>query len=159
MLGIPLCFCCMWVSNRCLWCGGRRGPFEGRGKALLSLSPQELPAGSALPEPQIHQPARMLYLPLLHLCPLSINGYTRLPWWLSGKEYTCQAGDMRSIPGLGRSPEEGNGNLHQSSCLENPTDRGAWKTTVHGVTKTRTQLSDWTTATRVCVCMYIYTCI
>ena len=40
-----------------------------------------------------------------------------------------------SIPGLGRSPGEGNGNLLQYFCLENPTDRGAWQATVHGVTK------------------------
>ena len=41
------------------------------------------------------------------------------------------AGDMGSIPGLGRSPEEGNGNSLQYSCLENPMDRGAWRATVH----------------------------
>ena len=40
-----------------------------------------------------------------------------------------------SIPGLGRSPGEGNGNLLQYSCLENSMDRGAWRGTVHGVTK------------------------
>ena len=39
-------------------------------------------------------------------------------------------------------PEEGNGNLLQCSCLENPIDRGAWRATAHGVTKSRTQLSD-----------------
>jgi len=48
-----------------------------------------------------------------------------LPRWLSGKESTCQAGDMGSIPGLGRSPGEGNGNPFQYSCLENPMNRGA----------------------------------
>ena len=42
------------------------------------------------------------------------------------------------IPGLGRSPGEGNGNPLQYSCLENPTDGGAWWATVHGVTKSRT---------------------
>ena len=47
-------------------------------------------------------------------------------------------GDWGSIPGLGRSPEEGNGNLVQYSCLENPIDRGAWGATVHRVTKSRT---------------------
>ena len=40
-----------------------------------------------------------------------------------------------SIPGLGRSPEEGNGNPLQYSCLENPMDRGAWQATVHGISK------------------------
>ena len=43
--------------------------------------------------------------------------------------------DAGLIPGLGRSPGEGNGNPLQYSCLENPTDRGAWQATVHGVTR------------------------
>ena len=51
-----------------------------------------------------------------------ING---LPWWLSGKESACQAGDAGSIPGSGRSPGDGNGNPLQYSCLENPMDREA----------------------------------
>ena len=48
--------------------------------------------------------------------------------------------DMGSIPGSGRSPAGGHGNPLQYSCLENPMDRGAWRATVHGVTKRRTQL-------------------
>ena len=48
------------------------------------------------------------------------------------------------IPGLGRSPGEGNGNPLQYSCLENPMDRGAWRATVHGVAKSRTRLNDFT---------------
>ena len=54
------------------------------------------------------------------------------------------AGDPGSIPGLGRSPGEGNANPLQHSCLENPMDRGAWWATVHGVAKSRTRLSDFT---------------
>ena len=54
---------------------------------------------------------------------------------------------MGSIPGLERSPGEGNGNPLQYSCLENLMDRGAWRTTVHGVAKSWTQLSDYTTTT------------
>ena len=64
-----------------------------------------------------------------------------------GSEVTvsaCNAGDPGSIPGLGRSPGEGNGNPLQYSCLENPMDREAWWTTVQGVTKSRTRLSDFT---------------
>ena len=53
-------------------------------------------------------------------------------------------GDPDSIPGLGSSPGEGNGNPLQYSCLENPVDEGAWQATVHGVTKSQTQLSDFT---------------
>ena len=47
-----------------------------------------------------------------------------------------------SIPGLGRSPGGEQGNPLQYSCLENPMDRGAWRTTVYGVAKSQTQLSD-----------------
>ena len=68
-----------------------------------------------------------------------------LPWWLSGKESTYQAGDSGSIPGLGRSPREGDGKPLQYSCLGNPTDRGDWQATVYGVAKSQTQLSDLTT--------------
>ena len=60
------------------------------------------------------------------------------------KASTCNVGDLGSIPGSGRSPGEGNGNLLQSSCLENPMDRGAWWATVHGVAKSQTRLSDFT---------------
>ena len=49
-----------------------------------------------------------------------------------GKESVCNAGDLGSIPGSGRSPGEGNGKPLQYSCLENPMDRGAWQATVHG---------------------------
>ena len=52
-------------------------------------------------------------------------------------------GELSSIPGLGRSPGEGNGNPLQYSCLGNPIDRGVWRTTVHRVTKSQTQLSNW----------------
>ena len=49
----------------------------------------------------------------------------------------ANAGEMGSIPGMGRSPREGNGNPLQYSCLENSMDRGAWWTRVHGVTKSQ----------------------
>ena len=49
------------------------------------------------------------------------------------------AGDTGLIPGLGKSPGEGNGNPLQYSCPENPMDRGAWQATVHGVKKSRTR--------------------
>ena len=57
-----------------------------------------------------------------------------LPQWLSGKEFTRKAGDVGSIPGSGRSPGEGNGNPLQCLCLGNPTNRGAWRATIHMVT-------------------------
>ena len=65
-----------------------------------------------------------------------------LPGGSDGKESTCSAGDPGSIPGLGRSPGKGNGKLLQYPCLENPMDRGAWRTAVHGVAKSQTRLSD-----------------
>ena len=58
-----------------------------------------------------------------------------LPRWLSGKEFTCQAGEVCLNSGSGSSPGEGNGNPLQYSCLGNPLDRGAWQITVHGVAK------------------------
>ena len=60
------------------------------------------------------------------------------PGGLDGKESACKAGDLGSVPGLGRSPGEGNGYPLQYSCLENFMDRGA----CHGVAKSWTQLSD-----------------
>ena len=58
-----------------------------------------------------------------------------------GNESVCNAGDVGSVSGLGRSPGEGNGNPLQYSCLENSTDRRAWQATVHGVAKSQTRLS------------------
>ena len=67
------------------------------------------------------------------------------PGGLDSKESAYNAGDLGSIAGSGRSLGEGNGNPLQYSCLENPMDGGAWLATVHGVTKSRTQLSDFNT--------------
>ena len=65
-----------------------------------------------------------------------------VPSCSTSKETACNAGDPSPIPGLGRSPGEGNGNPLQDSCLKNPMDRGAWWATVHEVTKSRTRLRD-----------------
>ena len=54
----------------------------------------------------------------------------------------ADAGDKGLIPGSGRSPGVGNGNPLKYSCLENSMDRGVWQAAVHGVTKSRTQLSN-----------------
>ena len=66
------------------------------------------------------------------------------------KETAYNAGYLSSIPGSGRSPGEGNGNTLQYSSLENPRDRGSWWASAHGVTKNRTQLSNWRTT------LYLY---
>ena len=61
-----------------------------------------------------------------------------LPGGPDRKESAWSAEDLGPIPGLGRSPGEGNGNSLQYSCLGNPMDRGAWQATVHGVAQSRT---------------------
>ena len=61
---------------------------------------------------------------------------------LSGKESACNAGNSGSIPGSGICPGGGDDNPLQYSCLGNPMDKGAWQDTVHGVTKSWTQLSN-----------------
>ena len=60
------------------------------------------------------------------------------------KNPSANAREMGLIPGSGRSPGEGNGNPLQYSCLENPTDRGAQRATVHGVTKSQTRFIELT---------------
>ena len=81
------------------------------------------------------RPALTLTEDLLILC------YS-FPGGSEGKESACNAEDPGSIPGLGRSPGQGNCNPRQYSCLENSMDRGAWETTVHGCAKSQTRLSD-----------------
>ena len=68
--------------------------------------------------------------------------YLIFPCSSVGKESACNAGDQGSVPGSGRAPGEGNGTPLQYSCLENPIDKGAWKTIVHGIAKSQTQLSE-----------------
>ena len=58
------------------------------------------------------------------------------------KESACSAGDLGLIPGVGRFPEEGNGNPLQYPCLENLMDTGAWWAAVHGVAESPAQLSN-----------------
>ena len=74
-----------------------------------------------------------------------ISVYTLIlgfPGGSDGKESACNVGDLDSIPGLGRSPEEGKGYPLQYSCLENPIDRGTWRAMVLGVAKSGTHLRD-----------------
>ena len=68
-----------------------------------------------------------------------------LPQWPEGKASACNAGGLGSIPGLGRSPGEGNDNPLQYSCLENPMDGEAWQQAkVHWITNSRTGVSNFT---------------
>ena len=71
-------------------------------------------------------------------CPVSHLGF---PGGSDGKESACNTGDPGSVPGSGRSPGEGSGSPLQYSCLENPMEWGAQRSIVHGVAKSRTQLS------------------
>ena len=76
---------------------------------------------------------------------LAAGSHEGFPGGSDNKESTCSAGiegDSGSIPGVGRSLEEGLGNPRQYSCLENPMDTGAWWATVHRVTKSQTQLKQ-----------------
>ena len=81
-----------------------------------------------------------------------------MPGSSDGKVSVYNSRDLGSIPGLGRSPGEGNGNPLKYYCLENPMDKGVWKATVHGVAKSRTQLSDFT-LTYSQSCPYARTCL
>ena len=65
--------------------------------------------------------------------------YGGFPGGSDCKESICNGGDLGLIPGLGRSPGEGNDNPLWYSCLENPMDRGAWWATDHGITKSWTR--------------------
>ena len=72
------------------------------------------------------------------------------PGGSDGKVSAYNAGDLGSIPGLERSPGEGNGNPLQYSCLGNPVDGGVWWATTHGVPKSWTRLSDFTFTFTLC---------
>ena len=77
---------------------------------------------------------------MLNLYPdILLKGF---PGVSDGKESACNAGDPGLIPGSGRFPGEGNGYPIQYSCLENSMDRRAWQAIVHGIAKSRTQLSN-----------------
>ena len=90
-----------------------------------------------------HQVAKALELQL-KLQSFQFKVEMGFPGGSDGKESACNAGDLGSTPGLGRSPREGNDNPLQYTCLENPMGRGAWQATVQGVTKNRTRMNDYT---------------
>ena len=71
--------------------------------------------------------------------------YSRLLWWLSGKELACQCRRYKFDPWIRKNLGEENSNSLLCSCLENSKDRGAWRSTVQGVTKSQTELSAETT--------------
>ena len=78
----------------------------------------------------------------MHTFDLTVLPSWGFPGGSGSKEAACNAGEPGSIPGLGKSPGEGNGNPLHYSCLENPMDREAWQAAVHGVEKNWTRLND-----------------
>ena len=82
-----------------------------------------------------------------YLVPPIAGGF---PGGSEGKESSCNSGDLGWIPGLKRSPGEGNGNPLQYSYLENPMDGGAWQAIVHGVAKSLTPLKGFTLLSSKC---------
>ena len=95
--------------------------------------------GSSLTRGQTHSPCTenslLLYLLLLVFYRWRVK-------FMEAQWPACNAGDSDLIPGLGRSPGEGNDYSLQNSCLENSIDKGAWQVPVHGVARSRTRLRD-----------------
>ena len=117
---------------------------------LLLLSRFSCVRLCATPETAAHQAppsmgfSRQEYWSGVPLLAVDIQGFRGGP---AVKNQGANAGDVRDmglIPRSGRSPGEGTSNPLQYSCLENPMEGGAWQATVHGVTKSRTRLSDFT---------------
>ena len=85
------------------------------------------------------------------------SSYTPIPCFPSplvvggsaGKEFVCNAGDLGSIPGLGRSPGGGHGNPLQYSCLGNSMNRVVWRATVHRIAKSRKRLKQLSAAQHI----------
>ena len=76
--------------------------------------------------------------------PTPVKELKGFPGGSDGKAASCDAGDLGSIPGLGRSSRRWHGNLLQYSCLENSTGRGGWRATGRGVANSQTRLSNFT---------------
>ena len=84
----------------------------------------------------LHFLLRVLWFQHLYL------GLLGFPGGSAHRESACSVGDLGSVTGLGRSPGEENDYPLQYSCLENPKDKGAWRATIHGVTKSGTRQSN-----------------
>ena len=113
-----------WLSHRRLLTMSSRGPSSELSCSERPLVPVRLLIGT---------PVELEYSPpLMTLFNLNYLHKGAIPGGSEDKVSACKAGDSGSIPGLGRSPGEGNDNPLQCPCLENPMDRGAWRATVHG---------------------------
>ena len=127
-----------FFRDRMMWCGNRLNVEADMRIQLSSVKPDIK---------EICKNVNPISLSLIII-------FLGFPGGTNGRESACNAGDVGWIPGLGTSPGGGHGNSLQYSCLGNSMDRGAWWATVHGVTKSQTQLSDW--AEIVCLEKYIF---
>ena len=113
-------------------------PCYGRNRRILELAGIWRSLVHALPF--TGEEMEDIPLSLIYLC--LVQAFSKYLGGSDCKESACNAGDPGSIPGLGRSPGEGNGYPLQYSCLENPMDRVAWWAAAHEVTKSQTPLND-----------------
>ena len=97
-----------------------------------------IPGGEAAETPRLGHIWPMSWNRLLRKILGNITWKGAFPRGSDSNESACHARNLGSIAVLGRTPGEGNGNSLQSSCLENSMDRGAWQSTVYGVTKSQT---------------------
>ena len=109
-------------------------------RAESGPAPTPLPTGQRESQTCFRRVGRLLLYSHIAWTPFLLGGF--LPGVSDSKESACSAGDLGSIPGLGRSPGGGHDNPLQYSCLENLMDRGVWRATVQGVAKSQTQLSS-----------------
>ena len=152
-----------WVIFHCVYVPQLPYPFICQWTSMLLPCPSYCKQLSPL---SIYTCAYLINIHLLHLAVISMEQeiclsyhcvpstehsrssisicwiYEYSPGSSVSKQSAYYVGGPGSVLGSGRSSGEGNGNPLQNSCLENPTDRGAWWATVHGVTKSRTQLCD-----------------
>ena len=129
----------------------------------MGFSRQEYWSGLPLPSPQRvrHNWAINIFMNVFTLEKFNkLNIYGGFPGGSEVKASACNVGDLGLIPGLGRSPGEGNSNPFQYSCLENPMDGGAWWATVHGVAKSQTQFErlHFTSSNIYDLCLFLHIC-
>ena len=114
-----------------------------------------MPFSQIIPSSPSPTESKRLFYTSVSLLLFRIQGYGCFPGGSEDKASACNAGDPGSIPGLGRSPGEGNGNPLQCSCLENTGDRGAWWASVYGVAQSRTQLK-WLSSSSSIQCYHYH---
>ena len=134
-----------WLSRDLRACGHLPSQLSSHGPPRISSHTHSTPSTEQLAPSLLQIFAETSRSPWG--CPISqfkaLPQHQGFPGGSEVKASACNAGDLGSIPGSGRSPGEGNGNPLQYSCLENPMGRGGWWATVTG-SQSRTRLSDFT---------------